>query len=409
MAKTNLKHKLYYGFLLVVLLGWIRFLLLGERNDNKIDLTHARKVILTPQQQSPVSGNSLTSGENSSIEFDEYINIDTGLLEALQSGFENTAINEISFVQTGGRSLLQDIDLLIKAYNKNQAPEILPPLITKLLRVYQFEEANKYLTLYLNSLSMDQISLVSSQAIFYTLLNTPSIINNLDVKRGQIIDFIMQQRQERLITESDKIFYETLLEITTGNVMPLITAIRTINDPLYANIKKDLLDNYRIYTSIPQQPRYYLRALVALTLMKHGYFKIAEQLALSALIDNKNYLLPYQILAYSHFVTNERTPAREYLFRLVDLDQTNERSYKFMIGITFFWQQNYTQALLYFSQVKQSEFMLDTIRYKILSYHELNDNRNLVTTMRELLNTKQADALDLLQLFELLFFEPYQQ
>jgi hypothetical protein len=29
--------------------------------------------------------------------------------------------------------------------------------------------------------------------------------------------------------------------------------------------------------------------------------------------------------------------------------------------------------------------------------------------MRELLNTKQADALDLLQLFELLFFEPYQQ
>ncbi|MEI8253747.1 MAG: hypothetical protein WCG25_08650 [bacterium] len=43
------------------------------------------------------------------------------------------------------------------------------------------------------------------------------------------------------------------------------------------------------------------------------------------------YILPYQLLAYSHFLTNDRETSIDYLFKLIDINPAKEENYKFLI------------------------------------------------------------------------------
>jgi hypothetical protein len=49
------------------------------------------------------------------------------------------------------------------------------------------------------------------------------------------------------------------------------------------------------------------------------------------LLQNKDYILPYQILAYSNFLTNNREKAIENFYTLISLDIGNKNKYNFYI------------------------------------------------------------------------------
>lgn len=65
--------------------------------------------------------------------------------------------------------------------------------------------------------------------------------------------------------------------------------------------------------------------------MQYGYFKIAQQVAVGVLLENDGYDLPYQILAYSHFVMNNWQRAIEYLQVLLEQETlTYQENYKLL-------------------------------------------------------------------------------
>jgi len=117
---------------------------------------------------------------------------------------------------------------------------------------------------------------------------------------------------------------------------------------------------------IKNPPIYYRDALVALTLLKNGYFSFAKRLALHALVTNKDYVLPYQVLAYSNFLTHNREAAKEYFLKLADFDVTNAFLYKFLIGISYYRYGDYEQSILYLNQVTDPGLQIDVYRYMLL-------------------------------------------
>jgi hypothetical protein len=54
--------------------------------------------------------------------------------------------------------------------------------------------------------------------------------------------------------------------------------------------------------------------------MKNGYFSLANKLAISSVLQNPEYVLPHQILAYSNFLTNNREKSVENFYDLIELD-----------------------------------------------------------------------------------------
>jgi hypothetical protein len=70
---------------------------------------------------------------------------------------------------------------------------------------------------------------------------------------------------------------------------------------------------------------------MALVAMKNGYFSLANKLSVDSILQNREYILPYQILAYSNFLTNNREKAIESFYELNSLDIENQDKYNFHI------------------------------------------------------------------------------
>ncbi|MDR0369676.1 MAG: hypothetical protein LBH96_04110 [Candidatus Peribacteria bacterium] len=107
-------------------------------------------------------------------------------------------------------------------------------------------------------------------------------------------------------------------------------------------------DSYRTFAQklstlqgqISQQsgmPAYYFDALVGVELFNQGFFQIAKVLALSVVSQNKDYILPYQLLAYANFLTASWDAAIEYLTLLTSLNPQTSEKYSFLIGVAYYW------------------------------------------------------------------------
>jgi lipopolysaccharide biosynthesis regulator YciM len=70
--------------------------------------------------------------------------------------------------------------------------------------------------------------------------------------------------------------------------------------------------------------------------MKNGYFSLANKLAVGSALENPEYVLPYQVLAYSNFMTNDRDKAVDNFYDLVELDNENQDKYNFYIGASYY-------------------------------------------------------------------------
>ena len=87
-----------------------------------------------------------------------------------------------------------------------------------------------------------------------------------------------------------------------------------------------------------------------------------------ALLKNKNYILPYQVLAYTNFLTHNRESAKDYFLKLADFDTSNASLYKFLIGVSYYRYGDYEQSIIYLSQVTDSHLKIDVYRYMLLCY-----------------------------------------
>ncbi len=132
-------------------------------------------------------------------------------------------------------------------------------------------------------------------------------------------------------------------------------------------------------------PIYYTDGLLALSLFQYGYPYLAQQLSLQLLINQPNYILPKQILAYSHMILHEWSQAQSYFLQLIADDKKNTATYQFFAGVCAYWLEKYTDAIIYLNQIPTQNILSDAIRYKILSYIAIQDRTNTAKQMKYLL------------------------
>jgi len=106
---------------------------------------------------------------------------------------------------------------------------------------------------------------------------------------------------------------------------------------------------------------------------------------LETILQDENYILPYQILSYAHFLTNNRDTAIEYFLKLVNFDKKNKETYQFLIGSSYYRKNDFTSSILYLSQNKSQKYQTDTLRYLIINYLEINEDTKLIQSWQKLL------------------------
>ena len=210
-----------------------------------------------------------------------------------------------------------------------------------------------------------------------------------------------------MIAKDDYVFYQAIIKLRNKEYKAARDLFNQIDTPYYQESIQSITQAIAQYDTSKTIPKHYQDGLVALSLLKNGYFSVAKKIALETALQDKQYILPYQILAYTHFLTNNRETAAEYFLKLADVDMPNQSLYKFLIGICNYRSQDYRKGILYLSQTTDPELQTDTYRYLINSYLEEKDIKNATSTRQKLLGQNDINESDFYHYFYQALYKPY--
>lgn len=292
---------------------------------------------------------------------------------------------------------------LQQLYATSNDPKILKLLLLQLLQEYQFEKA---LTI-INQQTGEIIKQFGVKNYMYTLLNSSALSSQSSEKRQSIKDKIQYFVDKWDLSPDDKAFYNSIVDLAGRNISGALVAIKSISDlSSRKSMKTDLLSAFSTYQSFKEVSESYLYALLGLSLFKHGYPKISQLLAAQSAAESDSYILPHQILAYTHLLMNDRDLTVSYLAKLKELDKQNNQLYILLMGIAYYRQNLYPDAILQFSQIKNPDLLPDTERYLMLSYFQQGDIKNMMVTLKKFLNQGGLTGSDFVTIFDLTLYRP---
>lgn len=302
-------------------------------------------------------------------------------------------------VQSKKIGITEDIRMLENMYQQNKRPEIFKILIQKLIQNHQFVQARQYLLA-----TTFQEGWVDATTYLYVLFNSMQLTTETD---KEYIKWILEQyKNGSIITQDDYDFYRWLLSIRDHNYQNSELLFKKVQDTKY----RAIIDQIQAITTAAKQqkdmPSYYQDCLVWLSLLKNGYFSIAKKLAMDSASKNDKYILPYQILAYAEFLTNNYESAMTYFLKLKDNDPQNVQMYTFYIGICNYWIKAYNDALLYLDQVALPQVKTDVYRYELLIYIATNNIKQQITTWHKILWQEDIQKEDFYQFFYEVIYRP---
>ena len=301
----------------------------------------------------------------------------------------------------------QDLHVLEYLYSKNKNPELLQPLVEKFLQHYQFDKANQYLTLLVQEQG-DYFGLkIDPYQVIYTRLNDSSIGLDSTNWLSDVFSLIKEYRIRGMLTQEDELFYKGLSSLWIYDYASASASFSKITDVRYKDFVSSYESSLANFVKIKNPPIYYRDGLVSLTFLKNWYFTFAKRLALHALVSNKDYVLPYQVLAYSNFLTHNREAAKDYFLKLADFDSSNAFLYKFLIGICYYRYGDYEQSIIYLNQVTDSGLQLDVYRYMLLGYIETQDTTNMTRIWQNILGQSNLQSSDFSLFFDQIFYLPF--
>ncbi len=325
-----------------------------------------------------------------------------------QTGLQDIDLNkeqmdsvQLEDLKQNDSSSFDNIQSLKNIYNKTQNKNVLNILLDKLVQNYQFNDAKSYL-LSINNWNYSKD--IDSNIYLHILVNSISATNPNDIIEFESI--LNQIYNDWFIKKDDAYFYMWLIKIYNKDRDGASKIFKTIPDSRYSKFIQsyfDTLNNPYIQSDISS---YYKDGLIALTMLKSWYFSIANKIALSIAIKDEAYILPYQILAYSHFLTNDREAAIDYFFKLIDINPAKEENYKFLIWVSYYRNEKYEQSVLYLSQIKWEIYKIDVYRYLILNYIAWNDTTKLVRMRQSILWQDNLQKSDFYTFFYNVFFLP---
>lgn len=309
---------------------------------------------------------------------------------------------DINQLQEDEKNNYDNIQILQEVYKKTNNPEILTKLLQELIESYQFDYAKSYI----NQISTLWYSPeIDSDLYLHILINSLSITDSRD-----LIYFETQlenMSNKWYINKDDTYFYLWLIKIWKKDFNWANNLFKNILDSRYSKFINHFDTNLTNYSAQKDIPSYYTDAMISLTMLKNWYFSIAKKLSLNVLMSNDKYILPYQILAYSHFLTNNRETSIDYFLKLIDIDKSKEDNYKFMIWVSYYRLDKNEESVLYLSQIKNKLYQTDVHRYLILNYLEWNDIPKLVRTRQSLLWQNDLEKSDFYNYFYNTFYIPF--
>jgi len=318
-----------------------------------------------------------------------------------------TMVDSVVHQSLGNSQIFQDLHVLEYLYIKNKNPELLQPLVEKFLQYYQFDKANQYLTLLVQE-EGDYFKLaMDPHQVIYTRFHDSSIGLDSADSLDDVALLIQDYKSRNLITADDVMFYKGLTSLRKYDYATATAAFGKVLDPRYKDFKASYDSALANYIKIKNPPAYYRDGLVALTLLKNWYFSFAKRLALRSLLQNENYILPYQVLAYTNFLTHNREAAKDYFLKLADFDTDNAFLYKFLIGVSYYRYGDYEQSILYLSQVTDPGLQIDVYRYMMLWYIQLDDTTNMTRIRQNLLGQSDLQTSDFALFFDQMFYIPF--
>lgn len=321
-----------------------------------------------------------------------------------QGGLDAVAVKELFASLSRVDTSNDNIQVLLAVYERTQNQELLQPLLDELVAQYRFSQAYDIIQPY----AWERYRDIDPHTVLYILWNS-SLIRINDTSRAQELqELISYYGRAGVISPDDVLFYQSLFAFFQEDIETMLNLLDQIQDPLYNGFRQDVQEAVLAATYTDDLPAYYVQGLVSLEVMQYGYFILAQQVAIDILLDNDGYNLPYQILAYSHFVMNNRERAIEYFIILLEQwSREYWQEYTLFLGIAYYWHGEYDDALLYLGQLPVNHpFRLDILRYMIASYKQLDATNRLVQSYQRVLGQENIYWLDYYDYFETALFAP---
>jgi hypothetical protein len=296
-------------------------------------------------------------------------------------------------IQTNYTQILEDM------YNQSPSIDIANKLIQKLVQEHNYEKAYEYASkIELKEIDPNIMLRILLHQEQVTLTNT----NSIESRKENIESY----RQQGRISNDDYLWYQASIQLRYNNIEQSKILLKQITSPKYTNVIKQINDLVAKQKQQKDMPIYYTYTRIALILLHEGYDRIAQKIASEASIQNPEYILPYQILAQSYFLEQERDTSIAQLHKLKDLDPTQAQTYIQMLGIAAYNKKDYATAIIYLSQVDDPRYKNSAQQYILLSYLQAGDISNTIRTRQEHLSRDTLTDSDFYTFFYHTLFEP---
>ena len=294
-------------------------------------------------------------------------------------------------------------EFLQKVFQETRDTSVMNLIIETYLNEYQFIKAKRFVD------NLPQIYRDEIKPSLNLRLSFNSFSLSSKTTKETLVSLIQTYYSKNMITSEDRNRYLWILSLMQRDYDHFFEFANNYTSDKH----KSFADKIQWYKNqISKQmwmPEYYFDTLVSLELFNQWLFQPAKVLALYSLQQNQNYILPYQILAYANFLTNSRDTSIEYLKKLVDLDPNNAEKYRFLMWIAYYWNEKYEQSVVMLSMIKDDKLRLDTQRYLINDYLQLDQKNKLISSRNKMLWYEDLVASDFYTYFYETFFHPYSE
>ena len=334
---------------------------------------------------------------------DQNQNPDVELKSQESNELDSVNLEKLS-LETLSSKVVNKAELLESLYDKTKDEKVLKVLVDNLLSDYQFDKVK----FYLSDIDIFTTQVIDKQSYIYTYLNTLQVTDPNGMKK--FMNFIEQLKSKNLISSDEYLFYKWLQKIWDWEYDIALETMKQISNQSYSTFINQLESTIKNYKSQKWMPSYYEDALVSLVALKNGYFSIANKLAVYTILEDNDYILPYQVLAYSNFLTKDWDKAISYFYNLSSLDIENKNKYDFYLWISYYRKWEYENSITTLYQlITDSNYKIDVYRYLLLDYEQLNKYEKMVQIWQKLLWEYNLIESDFKYFYDIIFFKPFSQ
>ena len=336
-----------------------------------------------------ISGNKIDQDPDVELKIQESNQLDSVNLEKLS-------------LETLSSKVSNRTELLESLYDKTKDEKVLKVLIDNLLSDYQFDK----IKLYLSDVDIFTTQVIDKQSYIYTYLNTLQVTDPNGMEK--FMNFIEQLKSKNLVSSDEYLFYKWLQKVWNWEYDVALETLKQISNQTYSKFINQLESTIKNYKSQKWMPSYYEDALVSLVALKNGYFSIANKLAVYTILEDSDYVLPYQVLAYSNFLTKNWDKSISYFYNLSSLDIENKNKYDFYLWISYYrkWEYENSVTTLY-QLINDSKYKIDVYRYLLLDYEQMGKFEKMVQIWQKLLWEFNLTESDFKYFYDIVFFKPF--